>query len=548
LLFIASCSPQQVSSDTVKEFINSYQADFEGLWEDWTHTEWDAAISGKKEDFEAHAKADAAINHLHSDKERYRRIKDLLMDTNALSPIDARALQIASLAFGEHQIPKDMIEDMSQRLAQIGQVFNTFRGDFQGNKYSDNELLSLLGKEKSNDKRKELWQALKQVGAGVAPKLINLAKIRNNGAKKQGFKNFWEMKIVLQEHDPDYLMNTFSDLEKMTDEPFRKMKNELDKELAEKFNVSADSIMPWHYDNPFFQAAPPAKSIDLDDFYKSLTKEQIVEKAVLFFNDIGLPIEDIVARSDLYEREGKDQGAFCEDMDRKGDVRTLCNIRPTAEWMDTLLHENGHAVYDKYLDMDLPFNLRQSSHIFSTEGVAMLFGALAKNPSWIAEYTESDKDAVMKLSKEILEQRRREQLIFCRWTLVMLHFEKALYENPDQDLNTLWWDYVEKYQFVNRPKNRNAPDWAAKSHFSSAPVYYHNYMLGELFAAQLRASLAKIAGHKGSTSSISFNNRKDFGIFLREKIFKPGKTKPWPKFVKEATGEELTAKYFAAEL
>ena len=42
----------------------------------------------------------------------------------------------------------------------------------------------------------------------------------------------------------------------------------------------------------------------------------------------------------------------------------------------------------------------------------------------------------------ILEQRRREQLIFARWTMVMLHFEKALYEDPDQDLNRLWWDDV----------------------------------------------------------------------------------------------------------
>ena len=45
-------------------------------------------------------------------------------------------------------------------------------------------------------------------------------------------------------------------------------------------------------------------------------------------------------------------------------------------------------------------------------------------------------------------------LIFSRWCQVMLRFEKSMYENPDQDLNKLWWDLVEKYQMVKRPPNR----------------------------------------------------------------------------------------------
>src|SRR5213082_1932728 len=79
---------------------------------------------------------------------------------------------------------------------------------------------------------------------------------------------------------------------------------------------------------------------------------------------------------------------------------------------------------------------------------------------------------------------RNQLLIFSRWCQVMLRFEKALYEDPDRDLNAAWWDLVEKYQLQKRPKNRNAPDYASKIHVVSAPAYYHNYMMGELFAAQ----------------------------------------------------------------
>jgi peptidyl-dipeptidase A len=130
----------------------------------------------------------------------------------------------------------------------------------------------------------------------------------------------------------------------------------------------------------------------------------------------------------------------------------------------------------------------------------------------------------------------------------MLHFEKAMYENPDRDLNKLWWDCKERFQLLRRPAGRDEPDWAAKPHFTIAPVYYHSYMLGELFAAQLRHVLAGRVGHQGPTSTLSFNGRREFGQFLQQKVFRPGSFLPWSQFVRSATGEALTARYFAAEV
>ncbi|MCH5378335.1 MAG: M2 family metallopeptidase, partial [Planctomycetes bacterium] len=228
-------------------------------------------------------------------------------------------------------------------------------------------------------------------------------------------------------------------------------------------------LRPWHYDNPFFQSPPPSTAVDLDTFYRDKTREEIVEIARKFYGDIGLPVDGILRRSDLYEREGKDQHAFCMSVDRADDVRTLCNVQPTADWMDTVLHELGHAVYDIGIDRTLAYNTREPAQAFTTEGVAMLFGALAKTPSWIVAYGGADRSKTDELAGAILAQRRREQLIFARWTMVMLHFEKALYENPRRDLNTLWWDYVELYQQLRRPEGRHEPDWSAKPPFTNAP-------------------------------------------------------------------------------
>ena len=120
----------------------------------------------------------------------------------------------------------------------------------------------------------------------------------------------------------------------------------------------------------------------------------------------------------------------------------------------------------------------------------------------------------------------------------MTFFEKALYEDPDQDLNKLWGETTARYQLLDPLSDRNKPDWAAKPHFVIAPVYYHNYMLGELFAAQVRKSL----------EAQSQNDLKEFGRLLREKVFQPGDSLPWQDFVKEATGEPLSVNAFISEL
>jgi peptidyl-dipeptidase A len=541
-------APKPEASSEAKVFLDAYLAGYAKLEKDHTTAFWTAANSGKKEDFDVAAKAQLELKKFHSSPEQYAKIVSLLERRDELDPLTVRSLEVAELAFKGNQLPAELLERMVNASSEIEKTFNTFRAELDGKKHSNNELLERLAKERNSKKRQAIWESLKQVGDQVGSKIVALAKTRNEAAKALGYENYWDMEVRLQEHEPGRLLAIFAELETLTNGPFTTMKTELDAELAKKFKIKPDQMMPWHYDNPFFQAAPPSAAIDLDDFYKAKQKEDVVAISQKFFDDIGIDITPILAKSDLYEREGKDQHAFCIAIDREGDVRTLVNLKPTAEWMDTMLHEQGHAVYYRLLDYGLPYNLREAAHIFTTEAIAMMFGALAKNPTWMIHYAGADEKKVKAVESSILEQRRREQLIFTRWALVMLHFEKALYENPDQDLNKAWWDTVEKYQGLRRPQGRDAADWASKPHFTIAPVYYHNYMLGELFAAQLRATLASLAKHEGPASTLSFNGRKEFGTFLTEKVFKPGMRMKWPEFAKTATGEDLTARHFAAEV
>jgi len=55
------------------------------------------------------------------------------------------------------------------------------------------------------------------------------------------------------------------------------------------------------------------------------------------------PADDIIARSDLYEKPGKSPHAFCTNLNRADDIRVLCNLKPNAYWADTTIHEIGQT-------------------------------------------------------------------------------------------------------------------------------------------------------------------------------------------------------------
>ncbi len=138
--------------------------------------------------------------------------------------------------------------------------------------------------------------------------------------------------------------------------------------------------------------------------------------------------------------------------------------------------------------------------------------------------------------------------MFSRWAQVMLRFEQGMYTKPDQDLGRLWWDLKQRYQLLSPPESVARPDYAAKVHVLTTPVYYHNYMMGELFAAQVRHALAREVGGKLDAQRTSFYDHPQVGAFLRDKVFGPGNLYAWHDLTQRATGEPLTARYFAADL
>lgn len=505
------------------------------------HAAWDAAVGGGDEATERAVRWRAECRTLFSDAGGARRVRAWLASGGITDPLLRRELVLMNLEFTRNQLPKETIADLVARHAEMERVFFDFRAELNGERVSNNQILDVLRAERNGDTRRAAWRASKQIGAQIAAPLREWVRRRNAAARSLGFRDAYAMDLHLQEIDEDRMFATLDQLRDLSEAPFRELRAEIDREMAARYGVAVDALRPWHWEDPFAQEAPSMPGVDLEAWFGA---NDPVALCTPFFAGIGLPVEDILARSDLYERPGKDQHAFAVDMDREGDVRILCNLRPNEQWTSTLLHELGHAVYDAGLPASLPYLLRTVAHTLSTESVAMYFGRLTRDPAWLrevvgAEVSEDD-------ARDIRGQLRASMLIAARWMLVMIYFERELYRDPDRpDLNRVWWELVERMQLIRHPEaDPEGTEWASKNHLSLAAVYYHNYLLGELMASQVSAAIRR---ETGLPPERSIAGEPRVGAFFRERIFSPGATLDWNQLLVHATGEPLDARFFVEQ-
>ncbi len=523
----------------LNSFITSYETKIIPLYKEAALTSWTANITGTDADLKLSEEASFGLEKAYTDKSAFAELKEIKESGAVRDPLLLRQLELIYNMYLGGQVDTGLIGTRLRMETAINKKYLNFRAVVNSKVLSDNEVEDILRNATSNTDLQAAWEAHKQIGPVVAEDIVRLVGQRNLIAKTLGFSNFHEMSLKLSGQDPAEVTAIFDELDNLTRDAYAKLKGEIDTYYSKRYKINAADLRPWHYQNRYFQEAPQIYPVDLDKYYE---KQDPAKLAATFYDGIGLNVDAILAKSDLYEKPGKNQHAFSTDIDREGDVRTLDNIRPDSYWMNTILHELGHGVYSFYHDMSLPFTLRTEAHTFTTEAIAEMMGRFSSDPVWMQNMGIIDKSEADKIADACHNSLRLEMLVFSRWAQVMYRFEKSMYENPDQDLNQLWWNLVEKYQMLKKPEGRNMPDWATKIHVALYPCYYHNYLLGEVLASQLYNYITT-----NITDNPSFVGEKKVGEYLKGSVFMPGARYYWNEMIEKATGEKLTAKYYAKQ-
>ncbi len=444
-------------------------------------------------------------------------------------PVLHRALSRMKLRLLPHRVPRP--ESLVTLEAGLQERFATFRTQVDSRSLAAHEVAATLREATDETELERTWRAAVRLGEQVVDDVRAAARERNEHARALGQPDFRALRLVCEELDVADLDRFLTELEEGTHAAWREEKARLDRGVAARLGHPVGTPYPWHLGDVFLQSRPPEAG--RSDPFAHADPVALMRRT---FEGVGLDVSSALAASDLYPRKGKNQHAFCTHIDRAGDVRVLCNVVPSQRWVRTMLHEFGHAAYDLYHDFDLPWNLVRPPHACVTEGVAMFFDRHVHDALW------RESIAGLPPDEEAAAHARAELLTFVRWGLVMSRFEERLYEDPDQDLDTVWWDLVERLQGIARPDPLPRGAWAAKIHLACFPVYYHSYLLGACVASQLGRHVRE------SVPGGTLVDNPEAGRWLREAVFAPSARLRWDVLVERATGSEPRADALLADV
>ena len=302
-LIMGCQSKQEKMNKELTAFIKKFDSVYIPLYKGANLADWNASISGKPEDFKKSEDMQMRLVKLWADKESLKKLEEIKVSGMITDTLLARQLDVLYRNFLMAKADTAKLNATVRMQTIIQQKYGNFRAEVNGKKLTDNEVEDILKHSKDVNAQKEAWIAQKKIGPVVASDIIALVKKRNEVAKDLGFNNFHEMSLTLGEQDPKDISRLFDQLDSLTRDAFAEVKGEIDDYFVKYYNLkSRDDLRPWNYQNRFFQEAPKIYDLDVDKYYKDQNLENLLTN---YYAGIGLPLGDMMEKSDLYSKPGR---------------------------------------------------------------------------------------------------------------------------------------------------------------------------------------------------------------------------------------------------
>lgn len=490
---------------------------------------WDSYIYSSDENAKKYENAYADFMKLASDEKIFEKLKTI-KEAGVSDPKLKKSLDKLLKAYTETVPNAPALMQLEEQQQKIAQKFNSYRGEVNGEKYSNAQLSKMIDNEKDVDTRKQLYYARKVKGGDlIANDLVDLVKQRNEFAKKNGYDNYFSYQLQEgYEVDEKKLFELLDNLEKKTDKVFDKINTKNEKKLADAFGIKPKDLKPWHYGFGLENST----SKEADKYIKN--NDTLTEQAFDMYKKMGWEIPNLPILLDIFPKENKNQHGFCFDIDKNKDVRILANLTNNMNSLETLNHELGHAVYDLGISEHLPYSDRDVASSAMTEAVAMLMASLPRREGTFVDSLDMPKD----LAKKLETERKEGSVSFVRHCLMLIHFEKELYANPNQDLPELWYGLEKKYKNIDPPEEKGNA-WATVPHFLSHPAYYQNYLRADIMGAQIYDAATEKLG--------SLTKNDQTADYFKKKMFRHGASLTEDELIEKITGKELSVEPYCKQ-
>lgn len=553
----------------VKEFLQMYSTIDQRLYTVASEAEWKASTDVTDEHTGQSIGATGAKAAFEGNVYIIEKTKEFLKHKDQLDDLSVRQLQ--EILYTASAYPGTIPDIVSARVAAEAKqaaILNSFQfcwekqGDACARVVTPNQIDDILANSLDLAERQRAWEVSKQTGPALKPGLLELQRLRNGVAREMGFSSFFDLEVS------SYGMPT-KDMRALTEgmvEQMRPLYEQLHTftkyRLAERYKQPVPKMIPAHWlGNRWSQAWPGiVEGIDLDALFKDKSPEWIVKQAEEFYVSLGYPKlpQTFWEKSDLYElppgaprKKNTHASAWHIDLDR--DVRSLMSVKPNADWFYTSHHELGHVYYYMaYTNPEVPVTLRGGANRAFHEAVGDLISIASSQVPYLKQVGVMPADMKVDQMQWLLNEALDNAIVFVPFSAgVMTGWEHDFYEQnlPADQLNRRWWEYVTKYQGVEPPSERGEEftDAATKTHIIDDPGQYYDYALAYLIKYQLHMHIAKNI-LKQDPHNCNYYGNKEVGQFLWN-ILKLGQTKDWRQVIKDATGEDISARalleYFA---
>ena len=175
-------------TDEARLVVREHEAQIKALEIESGLAWWEANTTGKPEAFARKEAAQNRIDQAMGNTVRFERLKRLRAQKSEIDDKDLkRCVELLYLQYLEKQVDPEILKKMVAISNRVEKNFNTFRAKVDGKEMTENEVRSVLKNSTDTGRRKQVWEASKDVGRLLEADLRELVKLRNAAAKSLGF-------------------------------------------------------------------------------------------------------------------------------------------------------------------------------------------------------------------------------------------------------------------------------------------------------------------------------------------------------------------------
>lgn len=437
-----------------------------------------------------------------------------------LDPADQRRVEILYRKFKWHHVSakaNKIYGEIKKLETKLGDVLNKHRVILDGREVTTPQITKIMNESPDREMRKRAHLGRAQVNKPLLEAgFLQLIELRKEYAEACKMLDFVALRLESDELTPDMFSGWGEELKKRKGE-YKK------KRMALAQNVlGLEDLKTW--DMGVLRNAicrDNNAQVDINNFFEPIQKTF----AAFGWDNIGA----LNLTYDVFPRKNKSEWGYMFTIQPGKDARILANVNDRFSSFNVLMHETGHGVHFLNLDpQERLLNWGVSGIV--AEGFANFFGDLIYSKEFLTQVFGRDIDDKIKAFAAL--SRLNDFSAFGQVARTL--FDHELYSanlKSNGDIVNLLKSNAKNW--LDEDLGDIEVPWAYVIHHTVAPIYLHNYFLGDVMTVNMKRAFKKQYGSEAEASP------KRFGRFWREKVLEPSGLYPFPDLYERVCGGKL---------